>query len=255
MAGIRDKINSLFNNSSGGNKEQVSEDELQAWTRMHEAVLLNTALVEFSKVIQNNSQSLKQLCTAVLQALMQRFNCSYGAILLYDKRSECLELIAELGSDHEHPRTLKIQPGDGLTGQTFIDGQTKHLTDLPPGYFTYNIKSGSGARQASNILIVPAKFNNAIAGIIEIAGFSTFNEKNRELIERIAESFAATVISLKAGFENAELLEELRAITEKANTRMQKQYESQQKLLTQVVENSRKREKELLDEIERLKNQ
>ncbi|WP_276135282.1 GAF domain-containing protein [Polluticoccus soli] len=225
---------------------ETNDKELQRSIRS------DSLLAEITAVISHNSSSIKQLSDAALACLLRQFECCYGAVLMHDTERDVLELVSELGGDTSNPRAVTIKPSETITGNVFSLGETKYLKEVPGGY-AYNIKSGAGSLSASHILIIPLKFNNTTAGVVELASFSAFHEDDIAIAERLCRAMAANAINLRTTFENARLVEKLKLVQQKSAIRMEEQYASMQRLMNEIIERHKKREQELLDEIEKLK--
>jgi PAS domain-containing protein len=71
-----------------------------------------------------------------------------------------------------------------------------------------------GEETPSALLIVPLKINEDIYGILEIAAFKNFEPYVMEFIERVAESIASTISSVKVNMRTTRLLDQSKSQSE-----------------------------------------
>ncbi|MFN3839444.1 MAG: GAF domain-containing protein [Cyclobacteriaceae bacterium] len=83
----------------------------------------------------------------------------------------------------------EFEAGDGLIGQAAITGQTLYLDEVPEGYI--KIISGLGSSSPRYVLIVAAKTNNQVTGVIELATFTAITPDQRKFVEEAASIIAA----------------------------------------------------------------
>jgi methyl-accepting chemotaxis protein len=82
------------------------------------------------------------------------------------------------------------EAGEGLIGQAAVSGQTLYLDEIPEGYI--KIISGLGSASPRYLLIVTAKNEQAVTGVIELAFFTPVTPEQRKFVEE-----AAALISAK----------------------------------------------------------
>lgn len=233
--------------------------------QLQQTLAANSAVVAFTQAMYNNSKSIEELCDAGLRCIMDQMNCTYGAVLLYDKQNDILTLQSEAGFDIEHRRTYVIKPGETLTGDSFVRQRPTRLKNVAAGY--WQMQSGLGAAQPRELHIVPMTFK-APAGVLEVAFMKAPDEAETALLHRLALAFAAHILSLEGTIEHDRLIDELQqqknevehsyreleALKQKAAERMHEQYAAQQTLIKQILDKGRKKEDELMARIQQLEN-
>ncbi len=105
-----------------------------------------------------------------------------------------------------------IKPGEGLVGQCYLERQPIFITDVPQGYT--KIQFGLGDSTPNCIYIFPLIVNDEIYGILEIASFEIFTDTQKEFLEKVSESIAATLKNAKTGSVTTKLLAEAQEMAE-----------------------------------------
>ncbi len=139
------------------------EDEKRNW--------LNVGLAKFNEVVRNHQNSITDLSYQTVLFLCRYMNATQGSLFIVKAEADkkWLEMAACYAYDRKKYVSKSIALGEGLLGQTYLEGETTVLTSLPNDYTT--ITSGLGEATPNCLVIVPMKFNDEIEAMIELAGF------------------------------------------------------------------------------------
>lgn len=204
--------NALLNMRDNLAKMTVLE-ERQNWS--------NRGLAEFSRILRESSDDIEHMADVVISELVTYLKANQGGFFIVRDDNEddspdkepYLELIACYAWDKKRFLEKRIYKGEGLTGQVWQEGEMLYLEDIPEDYIM--ITSGLGKANPNSILIVPLKAADVVYGVIELASFDTFQAHEREFVEKVAESIAATLAMLKNTEQTQRLLEESKMLAER----------------------------------------
>jgi len=213
------------------------EDSLRKWA--------NEGLTKFNNILRHNTDNIEKLSNIVVQELIHFLNANQGGLFVHNdtnKKDVHLELVAAYAYGHEKRKQKKIYFGEGLVGTAAMEKQTIYLTEIPKSYIT--ITSGLGGANPTSLLIVPMRVEQNIFGVIEIASFNKFELHERQFVEKVSESIAASLSITKINARTAQLLEQSQVQQEEMAAQEEEMRQNFEEL-KQSEEDSARREAEL----------
>lgn len=160
----------------------------------NETLWFRSSVNKFNAILQGD-QNLENVSNKSLIFINELLNVQLGAIYIYHKDSEILEISSSIGMP-KNEQCKHIALGHGLIGQAAKTKNINHFTDVPEDYFT--IFSASGKMTPKNIVLVPLIYNHKIRGVMELATINTLNKNEMSFIEAIRESMAVKISSTLA---------------------------------------------------------
>jgi PAS domain S-box-containing protein len=201
------------------------EEELRNWTA--------NGLARFSDILRQDTHNIQELGYGIISNLVDYVQCNQGALYVLNEDEQqdvYFETVAAVAYDRKKLLNTKIALGEGLVGRCAYEKMTVYLKDIPEDYI--KITSGLGTANPNNLLVIPCMLEGKVFGIIELASFKTLEPHEIAFIEKLGESIASTIstvrtnektnILLKASQEQSEELaaqeEELRQNLEEMET-------------------------------------
>jgi CHASE3 domain sensor protein len=203
-------------------KRVKSEDEKRNW--------MNEGLATFSELVRNNqhdSQLLADRCVSFLSKYLKSQQASLF-VLEDDEDQQQLKLASCFAFDKKKWIEKTIEPGTGLIGQAFLEGETIQLKEVPKGYTS--ITSGLGDATPDFLVIVPLKYDVHIVAIIELASFSKFEPHHVMFLQKAGEFLASAILNSQNTQKMKNLLETARITEEQMRQREEEMRQNMEEL-------------------------
>jgi PAS domain S-box-containing protein len=189
-------------------------------------------LAKFGEILRTNTNDLTKLSDEIIASLVKYLKANQGALYILDDVESGEEATMSMKScyawDKKKFLNHKIYKGEGLAGQAWQEGDLVYLTEVPQNYI--KITSGLGDANPTSVLIVPLKVNDQIFGVVEIASFNLFKDYELEFVQKIAESIASTISSVKINARTQRLLEESQEMTEQMRAQEEEMRQNMEEL-------------------------
>ena len=189
-------------------------------------------LARFGEILRNNNDNINNLSDEIVSNLVKYMKANQGALFVVESPGEdeedYLTLTACYAWDKKKFLEQKVYEGDGLTGQAWMEKDIVYVTDVPDNFVS--ITSGLGEANPNCVLIVPLKVNDQVYGIVELASFNEIKDFEIDFVEKIAESIASTISSVKINERTQHLLEESTELTEQMRAQEEEMRQNMEEL-------------------------
>jgi PAS domain S-box-containing protein len=168
-----------------------------------------------------------------------------GGLFILNEDNESdqfLELMACYAFERKKYMTKKVVIGEGLIGQAYLEGDRMYLEEVPKEYIT--ITSGLGGSNPNALLIVPLKINDKVYGVLELATFGKYHDYEIDLVEKLAESIASTISTVRVNESTRILLEKTQQQAEEMRAQEEEMRQNMEELEA-TQEEMRRKEKHI----------
>ncbi len=175
---------------------------------------VTSQVAEISGALQQ-ADDFRSLTQAVVSRIASATGAGHGAFYVADAEGT-LNLMASYGYRERKHISSCFRAGEGLVGQCAMEKSPIMLT-APKDYI--RISSGLGEGPPVCIIVVPIVRNDRVLGVLEMASFQQFSEREKTLLDAVLPTLAINLEILDRNLKTRELLIETQAQAE----RMEKQ--------------------------------
>ncbi|MCK6616652.1 MAG: GAF domain-containing protein [Cyclobacteriaceae bacterium] len=211
---------------------------------------VNEGLAKFGEILRAH-ENLDELGYAVVKNLVEYCNLTQGGIFVVaGEDNSYLELKGCYAYQRKKFMQKRIDPGQGLIGQCYLEREKILLYKVPNDYV--HITSGLGDANPTCLILLPLKTEDSIEGVIEMAGFRRFEPHELEFLEKVCESTATVFKNVKNAERTKRLLQ---ASQEQAEMMRSQEEEMRQNMeeLAATQEEMQRKEQEFIRQIENYK--
>jgi GAF domain len=220
-------------------KAMNEEEQKRKWA--------NEGLTKFVEILRTNDDNLHLLGDRIVSTLVQYTRSSQGGLYVLNDENNAdryLELISLYAFTVKKFEKQKLKLGEGLVGQAFLEKETIYLKEIPEDYI--RITSGLGEANPKVILVVPLKVDTEVYGLVELASFQEYHSHEIDFVQRLGETLASTLASVKTNQRTKKLLEDSRLATEAMRTQEQEMRQNVEELAATQEEMGRKEREYIL---------
>lgn len=239
--GAEDHLTDMLISMRESLKENAESERRRNWS--------TSGLAKIGEILRGTGNT-SILYDNIIQFVVKYTKSNQGGLFILnddDENNHFLELVSCYAFERKKFIQKKIDPGQGIIGQCFLEAQRVYLLEVPEDYI--QITSGLGSENPSALLLIPMKVNEKVFGVIELASFNKYEEFEIALVEEFAESIASTISTVKTNESTRILLEQTQQQAEEMRSQEEEMRQNMEELSATQEEMGRK-EKEYIARIE-----
>ncbi|WP_333819145.1 GAF domain-containing protein [Ohtaekwangia sp.] len=218
-------------------RNNAEEDRRRNWS--------TTGLAQIGEILRTSTSSTEELFDNIIKFVVKYTRSNQGGLFVLNEETEgdhFLELVACYAFERKKFLKKRVAIGEGLVGQTYMEGARIYLVEVPQEYIS--ITSGLGGSNPNALLLVPLKVNERTYGVIELATFGQYQEFEIDLVEKLAESIASTISTVRANESTRVLLERTQQQAEEMRAQEEEMRQNMEELEA-TQEEMRRKEKHI----------
>lgn len=201
-------------------------------------------LNQFYEIVRINQHDFNSLGDNIVMFLVKYLKSQQGALFIVkdDHGARFMELTAAYAFERKKWLEKRIDLGEGLLSQAYLEGEPILMTDIPENYL--HITSGLGMAMPTCLIIAPFIYNGKTEAVFEVASFSKYESYQLEFLKRAGEFIAGTLQNVNKNMQMQQLLAQSQ---EQAETLRAQEEELRQNMeeLAATNEAMKRREQEL----------
>jgi PAS domain S-box-containing protein len=231
------------------------QDQIRMWT--------TEGLSKFGEVIRTHQDNFDKLSENLISNVVKYVDAKVGGLFILEEdettNQKFLLLRASYAYDRKKYISKRIEIGQGIVGQCYLEAQTVYMAKVPNNYLS--ITSGLGGANPNSLLVIPLRTNDKIEGVLELASLKPFQPHEITFLEKLGELLASSIITVRTSEKTSRLLrisqeqaEEMRSQEEEMRQNMEELEATQEQMGRTMSElatlkASLEKEKYLLDSL------
>ncbi|WP_276369638.1 GAF domain-containing protein [Chryseolinea sp. H1M3-3] len=218
-------------------KANAEEDRKRNWS--------TSGLAQIGELLRTSYSTTQDLFDHIIKFVVKYTKSTQGGLFLLNEEEtsrKFLELVGCYAYERKKFLAKHIEIGEGLVGQSFLEAETIYLVEVPEDYIS--ISSSLGGASPNALMLVPLKVNGKVFGILELATFGKYDPHEIELVEKLAESIASTISTVRINESTRILLEKTQQQTEEMRAQEEEMRQNMEELEA-TQEEMRRKEKHI----------
>jgi CHASE3 domain sensor protein len=169
---------------------------------------VSEGLNKVSEIIRDHQTNFEMLCEKTVAFIVKYLKAQQGGLFVLNEEEETdphIALQSCYAFDKKKFVTKRIEIGEGVLGQVFLEGEPVYLKQVPNEYV--KITSGLGEANPRYVTIYPMKYNEAVVALIEIASFTEYDQFALDFLANACRSIAASIMAIQSSVKTKMLLE------------------------------------------------
>jgi GAF domain-containing protein len=186
------------------------------------------------------------LCLKALTFLVKYTKSQQGSLFVIQNENAedpHLKMVACYAFDRRKLVEKRVNIGEGLLGQAFLEADTIILKSVPEGYIS--ITSGLGDAPPNCVIIVPLKHNEKVLALLEMATFKEYQPHQIAFLEKAGEFIASAIASAQGNEQTKAMMDRMREQTEQLRSQEEELRQNLEELEA-TSEDMRRKQREMI---------
>jgi methyl-accepting chemotaxis protein len=223
---------------------KMQHNIVQATERERADKYITQGVAQIGEILRRHADNVETLSNELISELTRYTQSNQGCMFLREEDENgdpYLKMTAAYAYDRKKFMEGRVEIGDSLVGQCFLEKQVIMLTQVPKDYV--KITSGLGLATPSCVIIIPLLANEEVTGVLEFASFTNYTDGQVEFFKKASEAIATSLLSVKTTERIKSLLtdsqqreEEMRAQEEEMRQNMEELSATQEEMRRNSIE-------------------
>jgi len=216
-------------------EKRRNEDEIRNWTA--------EGMAKFGEILRSDNNNLERLAYNVVKNLTDYIGAIQGGFYLIEGINEnrTFTLTAFYAFGRKKFSDQRIKWGKGIIGTSAIERKVIYINDVPESYIS--VTSGLGKSNPRCLLVSPLIANEELFGVIEIASLQPMEKYQIDFVERVSESTASILSTVKMNMQTSRLLEESKSQAQALSSQDEEMRQNMEELQATQEEAARQAER------------
>lgn len=176
----------------------MRENLLVSAERERQEKYITQGSATIGEILRKHADNTENLSNELIREVVKYTNSNQGSLFLLEKDEdgeEYLNLTACYAYDRKKYINKRIELGESLVGQCYVEKDVIMMTNVPQDYV--KITSGLGLANPACIILVPLISNEEVTGVLELASFEKYDAGHLEFLKKASEAVASAIITSK----------------------------------------------------------
>lgn len=204
---------------------------------------VSEGLNKVSEIIRDHQTNFELLCEKTVAFIVKYLKAQQGGLFVLNDEDEMephIALVSCYAFDKKKFVTKRIEIGEGVLGQVFLEGEPVYLKQVPNDYV--KITSGLGESNPRCVTIYPMKHNESVVALIEIASFTPYDQYALDFLANACRSIAASIMAIQSSAKTKMLLEKSQQQAEEMRSQEEEMRQNMEELEATQEEMKRREE-------------
>lgn len=219
---------------------KMRENLLVSAERERQEKYITQGSATIGEILRRHADNTENLSNELIREVVKYTNSNQGSLFLLEKDKdgeEYLNLAACYAYDRKKYLNKRIEIGESLVGQCFLEKDVIMMTNVPQDYV--KITSGLGLANPACIILVPLISNEEVTGVLELASFDKYDAGHLEFLRKASEAVASAIITAKTTERVKLLLEDSQQRAEEMRAQEEEMRQNMEELSTTQEEMER----------------